>query len=89
MDIIEFVSGTGRHATLGISTGPMVPLSHLYSRLGQTDLDGQLLSGEDVRVVSPGEGFLQLLQLERGESSPVSSLFPHLGDAVLVSHSNL
>ena len=64
-------------------------LSHLYSRLGQTDLDGQLLPGEDVRVVGAGEGFLQLLQLEGGESCPVPPLFPHLGDAVLVSHSNL
>ena len=64
-------------------------LSHLYSRLGQTDLDGQLLPGEDVRVVGPAERLLQLLQLKAGEGCAVSALLAHLGHRVLLSHPNL
>lgn len=40
---------------------------------------------KDVRVVSPGEGFLQLLQLERGEGGSVAALLP-LGRGTEVVH---
>ena len=34
---------------------------YLYSGLCEADLDGELLPGEDVRVVCPGECLFQLL----------------------------
>ena len=81
VDIIELVSSTQRYW--------YQMFTRLYSRLCQTNLDSQLLSGEHVRVVGPGERLLQFLQLEWGEGCPVSPLLPHLCDAVLVSHSDL
>lgn len=40
---------------------------------------------KDVRVVSPGEGFLQLFQLEGGEGGSVAALLP-LGRGTEVVH---
>ncbi len=57
---------------------------YLYSGLGEANLDGELLPGEDVWVVGPGEGFLQLLQLEGGEGGPVAPLLPHLRTSCLL-----
>lgn len=51
--------------------------SHLYSSFCEVDSHGQIFPHEDVRIVSLGEGSLQLLQLvagERGAESPLLSL---------------
>jgi len=40
---------------------------HLYSRLGQVEVRGQLLPPEDVRILRLRKGHLQLVQLVRGE----------------------
>lgn len=47
---------------------------YLYSRLGQPNTQRQLLTHEDVRVVSFGEASLQLVQLRWGEASPMALL---------------
>ena len=58
------------------------PTPHLYSSLGEADLDCQLLPGEHVGVVGPAEGLLQLLQLEGGEGGAVASLLSHLEHSI-------
>lgn len=58
-------------------SGP--PLSpspvYLHSRLGQPNTQRQLLTHEDIGVVSLGEAPLQLVELSRGEACPVALLF--------------
>ena len=53
-----------------------MPGSHLNSSLGEPYFAGQLLPGEDVRVVSLIEDGLQLLELLEGEGRPVPPLLP-------------
>ena len=55
--------------------------SHLHPGLGQVYLQGQLLSGVDVRVVRLRKDPLQLLQLGAGERGPDAPLLPLLVQA--------
>lgn len=48
----------------------------LYSRLGQVDLEGDLLAHEDVRIARLAEEGLQDVQLGTGECGAFSSLLP-------------
>lgn len=52
--------------------------SHLYPGLGQVYLQGQLLSGVDVRIVCLGKDPLQLFKLGAGEGGPDAPLLPLL-----------
>lgn len=58
-----------------------VPAAHLHPRLGEVDLEGQLLARVDVGVVRLGKDPLQLLQLRAGERGPDPPLLPLLVDA--------
>lgn len=52
--------------------------AHLHAGLGQVDLQRQLLSRVDVRVVGLCEDPLQLLELRAGEGGPDAPLLPLL-----------
>ena len=49
--------------------------TYLYSRLSNINIGGQLLSHDNVWVVSPGEHILQHLQLVVSEGSPCTTMF--------------
>ena len=55
--------------------------SHLDPRLGQVDLERQLLAGVDVWVVRLRKHPLQLFQLGAGEGGPDAPLLPLLVQA--------
>lgn len=51
---------------------------NLYSRLGQVDLEGDLLAHEDVRVARLAKKGLQDVQLGTGECGAFSALLPRV-----------
>lgn len=57
---------------------------YLDSRLGEVDLQGQLLPGVDVRVMRLGEDPLQLFELRTRESGADTSLLALLVEAAVV-----
>lgn len=57
---------------------------YLDSRLGEVDLQRQLLPGVDVRVVRFGEDPLQLFQLRAGESGADAPLLTLLVEAAVI-----
>lgn len=59
-------------------------VSHLHARLGEVDLQRELLSRVNVRVVSLREHALQLLQLRAGERGPNAPLLPLLVQSSVV-----
>lgn len=52
--------------------------TYLYSRLGQVDLEGDLLAHEDVRVARLAKKGLQDVQLGTGECGAFSALLPRV-----------
>lgn len=53
-------------------------MSHLHARLGEVDLQRELLSRVNVRVVSLREHALQFFELRAGERGPNAPLLPLL-----------
>lgn len=53
----------------------LVERAHLNARFGEVDLQGHLLSHEDVRIPSLSEQVLQHVELGPGERRPFSALF--------------
>lgn len=58
--------------------GASILKPHLYSRLGQVDLEGDLLAHEDVRVARLAKQGLQDVQLGTGECGTFSALLPRI-----------
>lgn len=56
-----------------------VSRAHLHARFGEVDLEGHLLSHEDVRVPGLAEQVLQHVELGPGERRPFSALFARGG----------
>lgn len=59
-------------------------VSHLHARLGEVDLQRELLSCVNVRVVSLREHALQFFELRAGESGPNAPLLPLLVQSSVV-----
>lgn len=58
--------------------------AYLHSGFSQVDLQRQLLSGVDVRVVRLRENPLQLLELRAGERGPDAPLLPLLVQSAVI-----
>lgn len=52
-----------------------VEKAHLHARFGEVDLQGNLLSHEDIRVTSLAEQVLQHVELGPGERRSFPALF--------------